>query len=63
MWCLEALEDLVKQIDNNLRTVDEKVGHASQGRNVQAMSWFASAASLQPVSSEYSKIGCGRPIR
>ena len=52
-----------KEIYNYVRTINEKVGHASQVRNVQAMSWLASAASVQPVSSEYSKIGCGRPIR
>ena len=51
----------VRQIDLEFNCPGDK-GDVAQG-NVQALSCFAFTASLQPTSSEYSKIGCGRPIR
>jgi hypothetical protein len=55
------LVEVVRQIDLEFNCPGDK-GDVAQG-NVQALSCFAFTASLQPTSSEYSKIGCGRPIR
>jgi hypothetical protein len=57
----QALVEVVRQIDLEFNCTGDK-GDVAQG-NVQALSSFAFTGSLQPTSSEYSKIGCGRPIR
>jgi hypothetical protein len=56
-----ALVEVVRQIDLEFNCTGDK-GDVAQG-NGQALSCLAFTGSLQPTSSEYSKIGCGRPIR